>query len=100
MLRHIVLFKFYENVSNEEIAQVVNAFDCLPEKIPVIKAFECGINNSPENLNNGFTHCFLMTFDSEKERDEYLPHFEHKAFSNLVKSFVDKVLVVDYTISC
>ena len=50
-LRHVVLFKFNETSSAEEIAQVEAAFDALPSKISEIKAYEKGLNNSPENLN-------------------------------------------------
>ena len=80
--------------------QIINAFKGLTAKIAAIKDFEWGTNNSPENLNNEFTHCFLLTFESEKERDEYLTHMAHKAFSNLLKPFLNKVLVIDYNIGC
>ena len=62
-----------------------------------IKAFEFGTNNSPEGLSQGFTHCFVATFASEKDRDEYLPHPAHKEFvEKYAKPYVDKACVVDY----
>ena len=72
------------------------AFRALPSKIKEIKGFEWGINNSPEKLNEGLTHCFFLTFDSEKGRDIYLPHPAHKAFGAILKPYLDKVVVVDY----
>src|ERR1700740_1224551 len=80
MLRHVVLFKFKDSATPEQVKQVENAFMALPSKIKEIKDFEWGINNSPENLNQGLTHCFFLSFSSEKDRDIYLPHPEHKAF--------------------
>ncbi len=95
-LRHVVLLKFKENTSAEDITKVEEAFAALPSKISEIKGFEWGINNSPESLNKGFTHSFLLTFDSEKGRSIYLPHPSHKAFGEVLGPVLDDVLVIDY----
>jgi hypothetical protein len=95
-LRHVVLFKFKESTTQEDIAKVEEAFSALPGKIPQIKNFEWGINNSPEGLSKGYTHCFLLTFDSEKDRAVYLPHPAHKAFGQSIGMFIQDVLVIDY----
>ena len=96
VLRHVVLFKFKEGTTAEEVAQVEEAFAALPDKISQIKAFEWGTNNSPEGLDKGFTHCFFLTFSSEEDRDDYLPHPDHAAFGEIVKPHLEDVLVVDY----
>ncbi|MBL7769100.1 MAG: Dabb family protein [Flavipsychrobacter sp.] len=95
-LRHVVLFSFKPGSSAADIKKVEDAFRALPSKIPEIKGFEWGLNNSPEGLNQGFTHCFFLTFDSEKGREIYLPHPAHKAFGSVLKPHLEKVLVVDY----
>lgn len=95
-LRHVVMFKFKESSSESDIQTVVDAFRELPSKIPEIQNFEYGVNNSPEDLADGFTHCFLVTFASEAERDVYLPHDAHKAFVEVLKPHLDKVMVIDY----
>lgn len=95
-LRHVVLFKFKDETSEEDIQTVVDAFLELPDKIDEIKAIEWGTNNSPEGLDQGFTHCFFLTFASEEDRDAYLPHPDHKAFGAVLGPHLDKVLVVDY----
>ena len=96
MLRHVVLFKFKETATPEQIKQVEDAFKALPSAIKEIKDFEWGTNNSPEHLNQGLTHCFFLSFESEKDRDAYLPHPAHKKFGELLKPWLDKVVVVDY----
>lgn len=96
MLRHVVIFKFKDASSAQEIQKVVDGFRELKSKIPQIASFEFGTNNSPEGLNDGFTHCFLVTFKSEKDRDAYLPHPAHKAFVELLKPHLDKAMVIDY----
>ena len=96
VLRHVVTFKFKDGTSDADIRKIENAFRELPAKIKEIKEFEFGTNNSPENLNQGFTHCFLVTFASEKDREVYLPHPAHLAFVEVLKPHLDKVFVIDY----
>jgi len=95
-LRHVVLFKFKDSIAAEAIHKVEKAFIALPNKISEIKDFEWGINNSPEGIDQGFTHCFFLTFDSEEDRAIYLPHPDHKAFGEILSPLLDDVLVVDY----
>jgi hypothetical protein len=99
VLRHVVLFKFKETSSAADIKKVEDAFRALPGQIKEIKSFEWGLNNSPENLNQGFTHCFFVTFNSEADRAVYLPHPAHKAFGEILKPHLDKVLVIDYWVA-
>lgn len=96
VLRHVVLFKFKDGTTPEQIKSVEDAFKALPSKISAIHSFEWGTDNSPEKLSQGFTHCFLLTFKSEADRGVYLPHPEHKAFGKLLGPYLDKVCVVDY----
>ena len=96
VLRHVVLFKFKEGTSEENLTKILTAFSQLPSKIPQIKSYEWGLNNSPEGLEKGFTHCFFLTFNSEEDRAIYLPHPDHKAFGALLGPHLDDVLVVDY----
>jgi hypothetical protein len=96
MLRHVVLFKFKDGTTAAQIDEVVDAFRALKGKIDVIQDFEYGTDVSLENKAQGFTHCFFATFRDEKGRDTYLPHPAHKAFGELVRPRLDKVLVVDY----
>lgn len=95
-LRHVVLIKFKEDATEEEISEVEEAFSALPDKIPVIEDYEWGTNNSPEGLNKGFTHCFFVTFESEEDRETYLPHPDHKAFVEVLEPHLEDVLVIDY----
>jgi len=95
-VRHVVLFKFKDTATPEQIKAVEEAFRALPKKIPAILDFEWGTNMSPEKLDQGFTHCFFLTFKTPADRDAYLPHPDHKAFGKLLRPILDKVLVVDY----
>jgi hypothetical protein len=97
-VRHIVIFKFQPDASQEKINRLTQAFRSLQNKIPGIINFEHGINNSPEGLNQGFTHIYLLTFDSVEARDTYLPHPAHQQFGKLAGELgiIEQVFVVDY----
>lgn len=95
-LRHVVLFEFTTSSTPDDIRRIEKAFAALPAQIDVIRDFEWGINNSPEGLDKGFTHCFIVTFDSEEGRDIYIPHPAHQEFVELLSQHLEDVLVVDY----
>ena len=95
-LRHVVLFKWKDGTPEAKVAEIEKAFAALPSKVDTITDFEWGTDVSVENLAQGFTHCFLVTFASEEGRAKYLPHPAHKGFVDLIKPHLDKVLVVDY----
>lgn len=94
--RHVVLFRFKEGTPPEKIREIEQAFAALPDKVDTITDYEWGINNSPEGLADGLTHCFLVTFADAKGRDVYLPHAAHKEFVTLLRPHLDKAVVVDY----
>ena len=95
-LKHAVFFRFKEDAAAEDITAVEEGFAALPSKIDAIKGFEWGTNNSPETKDDGFTHCFMVTFDSEEGREAYLPHPDHKAFVELLGPCLDAPRVLDW----
>ena len=95
-IQHVVCFQFKEDATKAQIKEVENAFAALKDKIPEIDRLEWGTNNSPEGLNKGFTHCFIVTFPNEKAREVYLPHPDHKAFVKILKPILDDVFVIDF----
>src|SRR5262245_9899001 len=95
-LLHVVSFKFKPSAKPEQIESVVNAFRALKKKIPQIQTLEWGTNVSPEKHDKGFTHGFLLSFKSAKDRDDYLVHPEHAAFGKSLGPILDDVFVIDY----
>ena len=96
VLRHVVMFKFKESATPANIQTVEEAFAQLPKKITTIKSYEWGINSSPEGLNQGLTHCFILTFSSDKDRNDYIVHPAHKEFGKILGPYLDKVTVIDF----
>src|ERR1041385_5061071 len=95
-LEHVVSFKFKPSASPEDIKKVEEAFRALKSKIPEIVTFEWGTNVSKENKDKGFTHCFILSFKNEKDRDSYIHHPEHQAFGKIAGPTLADVFVIDF----
>lgn len=95
-LNHVVLIKFKQNATPEQIKKVEDAFVALKEKVPGVTSLRHGTNVSPEKRNKGYTHAFVLTFASDKDRDGYLVHPAHKAFGGVLGPVLDDVLVIDF----
>jgi hypothetical protein len=95
-LYHVVSIKFKSTATPDQIKAVQEAFVALKDKIPGVESLNWGTDVSPEHRNEGFTHCFVLTFASEKDRDAYLEHPEHKAFGKILGPVMDDVMVIDF----
>ncbi len=95
--RHIVIFQFKADAPAAKVQAIVDAFAALPAKLPAVKAFEHGINVSPEGLDQGFTHIFTLTFASKEALEKrYLHEPAHQEFVGMLGGVLEKALVVDY----
>jgi Stress responsive A/B Barrel Domain len=95
-LQHVVLIGFKDHVTEMEAKEVARRFGALRRTVPGVASFEWGSNNSPEDLNRGLTHAFVLGFADEKARDGYLVHPVHVAFADWVKPFIGAITIVDY----
>lgn len=96
-LMHPVFFKFRDETSEKEIKGIEEGFAELANKIKTVKHFEWGKNNSPETHDDGFTHCFMVTFDGPAGLATYLPHPAHQAFVKTLDS-VEQIRVIDFSV--
>ena len=95
--RHVVLLKFQASATPDVVKSIEAAFRDLCSTLGFVRDFEWGINSSPEPLNNGFTHCFIVTFDDPAGRDDYLPHPLHQEFcKTYLEPNVEHVCVMDF----
>jgi hypothetical protein len=95
-LFHVVSLKFKDTATPEQIKEVEVAFRALKDKIPGIVSLDWGTNVSPEKHDKGFTHCWVLSFKSDKDRDAYLVHPEHKKFGALLGPVLGDVMVIDF----
>jgi hypothetical protein len=95
-LQHVVCFKFKSTAPAADITKVENAFEALKKQISQVQTLEWGTNVSKEKRDKGFTHCFVLSFKSEADRDAYIEHPAHKAFGKIVGPVLDDVFVIDF----
>lgn len=95
-IQHMVLLKFKPEVTSGQIAELFQQLSELQQLIPGITYYAGGSYSSHEGLNQGYTHGFLMTFESAGARDVYLPHPEHERVKNALLPCLDGVLAFDF----
>lgn len=102
MIRHIVLIKFRPDLAAAQIEERLQSVVALKGKIDGILSITAGENNSPENLEKGFGHGFVVDFADSAARDAYLPHPEHakvgKSLVEAAEGGIEGILVFDYAI--
>ncbi|KAI5650971.1 hypothetical protein M9H77_36976 [Catharanthus roseus] len=95
-VKHILLAKFKDGVSEEQIELLIKEYANLVNLIEPMKSFQWGKDVSIENLHQGFTHIFESTFENTEGIAEYISHPAHAEYANRFLAQLDKVLVVDY----
>lgn len=96
LLRHFVAFKYKETATKQQIHEIEEALQSLKSKIPQVVSIEWGSNNSPEQVNKGFTDGFLITFRTKQDRDAYLVHPAHLKFKEKALPLIADVFVLDF----
>lgn len=96
LIQHIAILKFKPEVTNDKIQYLFNQLEELKQLIPGITYFSGGAYSSHEGLNQGFSHGFLMTFESEEARDNYLPHPEHERVKAEILPCINDIIVFDF----
>src|SRR5947207_13423932 len=94
MVHHLVLLRF--KPGQDSVAPKLWTALAALQKLPGMLGFRYGPNSSPEGLNQGFTHGFVMTFRDAAARDAYLAHPEHEKVKADFLPSVDNVLVFDF----
>ena len=97
-IKHVALIKFKEGTTEEQIQKAFEELMDLSESVPDVEDYVAGPNNSPEGLNKGYTHGFVMTFTDAAARDAYLTHPDHERVKAAVLPQVEDVLVFDFEV--
>jgi len=97
-IRHIVLFQWKLGTTEAKIAESFRELAALKGVIPGLQRFEAGPYSSPEGLNRGYTHGFIMTFADAASRDAYLPHPEHERVKAIIGPNLETVVAFDFEV--
>ncbi len=99
MIRHIVLFKFRDDLQNAEkktkLEKIKFSLEVLTQKVESLKKMEVGINQNPDET---YDLALTSDFESMDGLKAYAVHPEHLEVAALIREILDKRACVDYEI--
>lgn len=99
MIRHIVLIKFQPEVSEDSIRGFFQELREIREQVSGILDITSGRSESPEQIERGYMHGFVVDFEDWDALERYQTHPDHKALGGkLVANAIgglDGILVLD-----
>ncbi|PSN68895.1 hypothetical protein BS50DRAFT_572073 [Corynespora cassiicola Philippines] len=101
---HVVLFQFKQGTSPITIKEITSKLYALKKsckhpstRAPYIKSISGGKDISTEGLQDGFTHAFIMHFDTTTDRDYYVNNDPvHRDFKEAAAIVLEKTQVIDF----
>ena len=103
MIRHIVLVKFQPDLAEERIAELFEELHAIGAKLPGVLAITSGRSESPEKIERGYMHGFVVDFEDWDALENYQTHPDHKALgAKLVANAIgglDGILVLDIPVT-
>jgi hypothetical protein len=92
---HLVLVKFAPAKAHR-MGDLAAALETLRKRLPGFLSCTGGPYSSPEGLNQGYTHGFVMTFADAAARDHYLTHPEHEQLKAAFLPDLEAVVAFDF----
>ena len=92
---HVVLVKF-SAAKAHRAAELLAAVEAFRKRLPGFLSLTGGPYSSPEGLNQGYTHGFVMTFADAATRDRYLSHPEHEKIKQSFLPDLEAVVAFDF----
>ncbi|KQX44683.1 MULTISPECIES: Dabb family protein [Paenibacillus] len=97
MIDHIVLVKFGETTTQEQLQEVVDRFKALKEHLTGIVDIQAGINFSEKN--KGYQVVLSVRFEDRAALEAYGPNPEHQAVAAYIREVGrEDSLIVDIEI--
>lgn len=97
MIKHIVLFKFKENLQEAEKQQklevIKNDLEALTSKVETLKKMEVGLNCNPEEK---YDLALISEFDTMEGLKAYAVHPEHVKAGAAIREILEERACVDY----
>lgn len=99
MIRHIVLVKFNDTVTPADVDDIFAELHEIKDQVPGVLSITSGRSESPEKIERGYTHGFVVDFTDWAALEAYQVHPDHKKLgARLVANAVgglDGILVFD-----
>ncbi len=90
MIRHIVLIRFQPTTSEAMISDLFAELHRINGKVPGLLDITSGKSESPEQMERGYMHGFIVDFTDWAALQAYQDHADHQVLGGkLVKAAVD-----------
>jgi len=89
MIRHIVLVRFMQDVTEAQIATLFQDLSTLTDSLAGARNFTGGRSESPEQLEHGYRHGFVIDFDTWADLQAYAIHSTHQALGSKIVANAD-----------
>lgn len=78
MIRHMLVFRFKDDVPAETVESILAELDTFPQKYPAMRNWASGRNISTRDTS--MTHGFTVEFETEQDLLDYLGSESHERF--------------------
>jgi hypothetical protein len=99
MIRHIVLTKFKSDTAEDTISGIYAGLSALSVELAGAHNFTGGRSESPEQIERGYMHGFVIDFDSWDALTNYANNPKHQALGGQLVAHavggIDGILVLD-----
>lgn len=103
MICHIVLIKFQPDLAEARIRELFAELHAIRSQVKGILSITSGRSESPEKIERGYMHGFVIDFEDWDALETYQNHPDHKALGGkLVANAIgglDGILVLDIPVS-
>jgi hypothetical protein len=103
MIRHIVLIRFRADVSEDTISAIFADLHAIKAKLPGVLSITAGRSESPERIERGYMHGFVVDFADWDALAAYQDHPDHRrvgaALVDHAVGGIDGILVFDLPVA-
>lgn len=103
MIRHIVLIKFKSEISDDKVSDLFAELHQIKDKLPSLLSITSGRSESPEQMERGYMHGFIVDFADWDGLQAYQDHPDHQTLgAKLVANAVsgkDGILCFDLPVA-
>ncbi len=97
MITHVVMMKFKAGVSDEEVTDLEESFDALPEKITEIQSYEFG--KDVVGSERSYDFALVSVFANLETLRQYQDHPAHLVVAQKLGKMCAEILAVDFEAS-
>ncbi|KAL3717541.1 hypothetical protein ACJRO7_009041 [Eucalyptus globulus] len=95
-MRRVLLVKFKAETAPDHVERFIKDYSNLVNLIESLKTWHMGNDVIIDNLHEGFTHVFELTFEDAEGAAAYVVHPAHLEFHERIAHLVEKTAMIDY----